>query len=221
MQNKKLSFGFRDDCEPNEKELEELLKKSDWLGRTDQTELYLKTIKELIVSRLDMDEVNIPALFELNDIKDIIGDNSYLKNYMSTTDGIIDEYIKFSKDVNHEDYFNQYQVYESHNQLSSLKNKSFLDKYSKIPDNAHSEVFSRKGFRFFVMLVNHFSKSDTDFAYVFWKLKSDKFINPSIGESDFSRFLDSQGFVTSRLKPLHTISTDMRDRLYSLLRKLL
>ncbi|WP_276388975.1 hypothetical protein [Eudoraea chungangensis] len=221
LENKNINYASNDNHDPTEKELEELQNKRDWLSANDQTELYLRTVRGLIISRLDVDEANIPALLELDDLKQIISENHYLKSYMATTDNIIDEYIRFSKNVNPEDYFNEYQLHESHSRLSSLKNKSFLDKYGRIPENEHSDVFGIKGYRFFVLLINHFPKSDSDFAYIFWKLKSDKFINSSIGESDFSRFLDSQGFVKGRLKPIHTISTNTRDPLYSLLHKLL
>ena len=221
LQDNILKFRPIDDYDPTEQELKESLEKRERQERIDQTELYLRSINERIENALVKDSADLPVLFRIEELQDLIRDNTNLELYLATSENILKEYIQFSKDTKVETFFVQYQLQETNAYLTSSKDDTFLDKYLEIPQDHRSDIFAYKGFRFFALLIDHFPKSNSDWAYIYWKLKLDKYIHSTISDSDFNRFLDSIGVVTGRLKPLNNISSNSRDPLYKLLHKLL
>lgn len=225
LDTNEVHYGPSSDIEPSEKDLEQLIKsqkeKENWEKQNDRTELYLRYVAQGVFESLEKDHAEVPELVSVKDLKEIVQNNSNLQRFLGAHEELLKEYIELSWNIDPDKFFSLYKNHSSIHHRFSKDSKSILNHFNEIELNAHNDVFAENGYKFFQFLIEYSEKKDADYAFYFWKLKEKKFIHPSITEGDFKRFLDTQGKVIDRLKPLNTVSTGFREKLYLLVSQLL
>lgn len=202
--------------DPTQAELKSIEERREWISNNRLDELYCALIRERLMSILEWDNRTILNLFELADLESIIFENDKLEKYLDISRQELQFYTDTTEVEDPNQFFQNYSALSK--EILQVKGSSslLLKKYTQITVDAHREFFNNGGYRLFTFLSDFLGKSASDIAFIFWKLKEDKFIHNSISEGDFRRFLDSSDLVFDRLKPLGTVSNDKRESIYRL-----